>query len=148
MPSDFTLKAVNALHQFVVKVTRGRIGWRAAGMPVLELTTTGRTTGEPRAVLLTSPLRDGDSWVIVGSRGGDPQHPAWFLNIQSEPRVEVKIRGRTSAMLARVATPEERERMWPLVVAKYSGYGDYQKRTDREIPLVVLEPVALSEPPS
>jgi hypothetical protein len=77
MPSDFTLKTMNAAHRAMLEVSFGRVGWTAERMPVLELTTTGRKTGERRTVLLTSPLRDGAALVIVASRGGDDRSPAW-----------------------------------------------------------------------
>ncbi len=141
MPSDAILKTVNTAHRAVVKLTGGRFGWKAGGMPVVELTTTGRRSGAPRTVMLTSPIQDGDTIVVVASRGGDPQHPAWFLNLRDEPKVEVAFKGESKRpMLARVATAEERAELWPRVVAAYKGYGNYQTKTDREIPLVFLEP--------
>jgi deazaflavin-dependent oxidoreductase (nitroreductase family) len=124
-----------------MKLSGGRLGWDVANMPVLELTTTGRKTGRPHTVVLTSPVRDGDAIVVVASRGGDNHHPAWFLNLRDNPDVEVAIgREPKRSMRARVADPGERARLWPQVVARYKGYGDYQTRTDREIPLVLLEP--------
>jgi deazaflavin-dependent oxidoreductase (nitroreductase family) len=110
-------------------------------MPVLELTTTGRRTGQPRSVMLTSPVQQGDAIVIVASRGGDDHHPGWFLNLRDHPDVVVAFAGKSKrSMRARVATPEERAVLWPRVTAAYSGYGGYQTRTEREIPLVLLEP--------
>jgi deazaflavin-dependent oxidoreductase (nitroreductase family) len=124
-----------------MKLSGGRLGWDVANMPVLELTTTGRKSGRPHTVVLTSPVRDGDAIVVVASRGGDNHHPAWFLNLRDNPDVEVVIgREPERSMRARVADPDERARLWPQVVARYKGYGDYQTRTDREIPLVLLEP--------
>jgi deazaflavin-dependent oxidoreductase (nitroreductase family) len=141
MPSDLTLKTMNVLHRGVMKLTFGKIGWQAGPMPVVELTTTGRKSGEPRTVLLTSPVQEGDTWVIVASRGGDDHHPAWFLNLRDDPNVEVRRGGKPrERMLARIATPDERARLWPQVTAKYKGYAGYQTKTDREIPLVLLEP--------
>jgi deazaflavin-dependent nitroreductase family protein len=141
VPSDFQLKTANAVHRGLLKITGGRIGWRLGKMPVVELTTTGRKSGLPRTVMLTSPLQEGSAIVVVASRGGDPQHPAWFLNLRDHPDVEVAIHGAPKRpMRARVATPEERARMWPLVTAEYKGYAGYQTKTDREIPLVLLEP--------
>jgi deazaflavin-dependent oxidoreductase (nitroreductase family) len=135
------LKSVNTLHRAVLKITGGRFGWKAGGMPVVELTTTGRKSGTPRTVMLTSPVQNGDTIVVVASRGGDPTHPAWFLNLRDEPKVEVAFKGDAKRpMLARVATAEERAELWPKVVAAYKGYGNYQTKTDREIPLVFLEP--------
>jgi deazaflavin-dependent oxidoreductase (nitroreductase family) len=143
MPSDLMFKSMNALHRLLLRVSGGRIGHEAAGMPVLELTTTGRRSGAPRTVMLTSPLREGVAYVVVASRGGDDRHPAWFLNLRNEPQVQVSVQGgpRTS-MLASVATPDERARMWPQIAARYRNYAGYQQRTQREIPLVLLHPVA------
>ena len=141
MPSDFQLKTMNAIHRGVLAVSGGRLGWRAGGMPVVELTTTGRKSGQPRTVMLTSPLQQGNGIVIVASRGGDDHHPGWFLNLQDNPDVEVVVGGQPKQrMRARVANPEERVAMWPQVTAKYKGYANYQTKTDREIPLVLLEP--------
>lgn len=143
VPSDFSLRAMNAAHRLMLRVSRGRLGWTAQGMPVLELTTVGRRTGEKRSTMLTSPLRDGKSVVVVASRGGEDAHPAWFLNLCDEPRVEVIYQGEPRrAMVARIATPAERARLWPRVTAKYPHYGSYQDRTDREIPLVLLDPAS------
>ncbi|WP_349897616.1 nitroreductase/quinone reductase family protein [Parafrigoribacterium soli] len=142
MPSDFSLKAMNSAHRALQWVTRGRAGWNFGGMPVIELTTIGRRSGEARTTMLTSPLRDGDAYVVVASRGGDDRHPAWFLNLRANPNVDAVIeRGPRTAMLARVATSEERARLWPIITNRYSNYAGYQTRTKREIPLVLLEPV-------
>jgi deazaflavin-dependent oxidoreductase (nitroreductase family) len=141
MPSDLALKTMNAVHRVILKASFGKLGWSAGGMTVLELTTTGRKSGQPRSVMLTSPLREGEGYVVVASRGGDDHHPAWFLNLRDDPAVEVAVGGRPRVpMRARVATPEERDRMWPVVTRTYKGYAGYQAKTDREIPLVVLEP--------
>jgi deazaflavin-dependent oxidoreductase (nitroreductase family) len=141
MPSDALLKTMNAVHRGLLKVSGGRLGWRFSGMPVLELTTIGRKTGQPRTVMLTSPVRDGSAIVLVASRGGDDTHPAWFLNLRDNPDVEVAMNGeRKRHMRARVATADERARLWPLVVADHSNYAGYQRKTSREIPLVLLEP--------
>ena len=141
MPTDFTLKAMNAIHRGLLKISGGRVGWNVSNMPVLELTTTGRKTGRSRSVMLTSPLQDGTSLVVVASRGGDDKPPAWFLNLRDNPNVEVALQGKPPhRMRARVATPEERSRLWPQVVADHKNYADYQTKTNREIPLVLLEP--------
>jgi len=141
MPTDWQFKAMNTFHQGVLKISGGRLGWRAGGMPVVELTTTGRKSGQPRTVILTSPLQEGDSIVVVGSRGGDDRDPDWVLNVQQNRDVDVKFAGKPKQrMRARVTTPEERASLWPRVTASYKGYGNYQTKTDREIPLVLLEP--------
>jgi deazaflavin-dependent oxidoreductase (nitroreductase family) len=139
--SDLSWKALNAAHRVLLGITRGHVGWSARGMPVLELTTIGRRSGRSRSVMLPSPVQDGESWVIVASRGGDDHHPAWFLNLRERPDVEVSLQGTPKQpMRARIATPEERTRLWPQVTAIYPGYAGYQEKADREIPLVLLEP--------
>jgi deazaflavin-dependent oxidoreductase (nitroreductase family) len=142
MASDIGFKAMNAIHRLLLRVSGGRAGWTAMEMPVLELTTTGRKSGQPRSVMLTSPLQEGPVLVVVASRGGDDQAPAWLLNLQENPDVGVAMQGQpTQRMNARVAGRDERERLWPLVVADHKNYAGYQARTTREIPLVLLEPV-------
>lgn len=130
---------MNAVHRLILGVTRGRAGWKFGKMPVLELTTTGRKSGQQRTCMLTSPLQESGSIVIVASRGGDDTHPAWYLNLLDNPQVQVRFKGKSKKeMVARTASPEERARMWPLVTASYKGYAGYQERTSREIPLVIL----------
>jgi deazaflavin-dependent oxidoreductase (nitroreductase family) len=141
MPSDFGLKAMNAVHRSVLKLTGGRTVWNVSNMPVLELTTTGRKTGRPHAVMLTSPVQDGTAIIVVASRGGDDKPPAWFLNLEANPEVEVETHAEGKRrMQARVATAEERARLWPRVIADHKNYAGYQTKTEREIPLVLLEP--------
>lgn len=136
------LKTMNAVHRALLAITFGKIGWSAGGMPVLELTTTGRRSGQPRSVMLTSPVQEGSTLVIVASRGGDDVHPAWYHNLVADPQVEVALGGKAKQpMRARVATPDERARLWPQITAKYRNYAQYQTKTEREIPLVLLEPV-------
>jgi deazaflavin-dependent oxidoreductase (nitroreductase family) len=143
VPSDLVLKTANALHRGLVKISGGRVGWKALKMPVLELTTRGRKSAKPRTVMLTSPLQEGDAIIVVASRGGDDQHPSWFLNLRAHPDVEVSFKGQPKKrMRARVATPDERRVLWPKVTADHKNYASYQTKTTREIPLVVLEPVA------
>ncbi|MFN8019679.1 MAG: nitroreductase/quinone reductase family protein [Acidimicrobiales bacterium] len=141
MPSDLALKAMNTAHRIVLKLSFGKVGWSASGMKVLELTTTGRKSGQPRSVMLTSPHQDGDTVVIVASRGGDDHHPAWFLNLQADPDVQVALAGAPAApYVAHVATSEERAELWPTITAKHDNYAGYQSKTEREIPLVLLTP--------
>ena len=142
MPHDLMFKAANTLHRGIVKVSGGRLGWKLVGMPAVELTTTGRKSGQARTVMLTSPVQEGDTIVLVGSRGGDPVQPAWVLNIEANPEVEIVFAGKPKQkMRAHVASADERARLWPLVVGKYKHYGTYQTKTTREIPLVLVEPV-------
>jgi len=139
---DIGFKAMNGIHRILLKVSGGRLGWTVSDMPVLELTTVGRKSGQPRSVMLTAPVQDGGVLVVVASRGGDDKPPAWFLNLRDNPDVGVRLQGKPSQrMRARVATPAERERLWPLIIADHANYAGYQTRTTREIPLVLLEPV-------
>ena len=141
MPSDLVLKTMNGVHRAMLTLSFGRIGWSGSGMPVLELTTKGRKSGQPRSVMLTSPVQEGSTIVIVASRGGDDQNPAWLLNLRDDPNVEVVFKGGPKQkMLARIANAEERARLWPLVTADHRNYAQYQTKTTREIPLVLLEP--------
>jgi deazaflavin-dependent oxidoreductase (nitroreductase family) len=143
MPSDFALKTMNNVHRFAMKVTGGKFGWQAGTMPILELTTIGRKSGQPRAVLLSSPLEVNGNRVIVASRGGDDTHPAWFLNLRDNPKVDVVLKGGPKTpMNAHIATAEERAEMWPKIATNYKNYRGYQAKTSREIPLVVLTPRA------
>jgi deazaflavin-dependent oxidoreductase (nitroreductase family) len=141
VPSDLVFKGANLVHRTLLRVSGGRLGSRFGSMPVLELTTTGRKSGQPRTVILTSPVQLGDAYVVVASRGGDPRHPDWYVNLEANPSVQVKVGGgATRAMRARIVDPEERARLWPQVTTAFKGYAGYQTKTTREIPLVVLEP--------
>jgi deazaflavin-dependent oxidoreductase (nitroreductase family) len=143
MPSDLQLKVMNTVHKAVLKLSFGKIGGNLIGMPVFELTTTGRKSGQPRKVMLTSPYQEGETYVIVASKGGNDEHPAWFLNLRDDPDVEIAFPGKPAqAMTARIADEAERARLWPLIVEDHDNYAGYQKKTDREIPVVVLEPKA------
>ena len=139
-PKDEMAKLVNAYHRTVFRATGGRVFGSVMNMPVVLLTTTGRRSGKRRETMLTSPVQDGDRIVLVASYGGDSRDPQWYRNLESNPECEIVFQGRTRRMRARTAAPEEREELWPRVVAGYRGYADYQKRTDRQIPLVILEP--------
>jgi deazaflavin-dependent oxidoreductase (nitroreductase family) len=142
MPSDLQMKAMNAVHRTMLKASGGKVGWRLLNMPVVELTTTGRKSGEPRKVMLTSPWQEDGTYVVVASRGGDDKPPAWLLNLQASPAVQVSVGGKAPLpWTAQVATAQERARLWPLLTAKHKNYAGYQRKTDREIPLVLLRPV-------
>ena len=142
MPSDGFLKAMNGVHRGLLRLSGGRLGWTTADMPVLELTTTGRRSGRPRSVMLTSPHREGERIVIVASKGGEDSHPAWFLNLRENPQVTVSMKDAPDVpMTARVASLEQRDWLWSIVSDKQTRYVEYQEKTDREIPLVLLEPL-------
>ncbi len=140
MPNNLVLKTANTVHRTMLKLSGGHLGWEAGKMPVVELTTVGRKSGQPRTVMLTSPHQEDGALVIVASKGGDDDHPAWFLNLRDHPEVEVATKGQPKhTMTARVATPDERARLWPLIAEKYPRYAGYQAKTEREIPLVLLD---------
>jgi deazaflavin-dependent oxidoreductase (nitroreductase family) len=133
------LRRLMAGHTVVYRLTRGLVGHRIpGGPPMLLLDHVGAKSGQRR----TSPLvyvEDGDDVVLVASKGGNPKNPAWFHNLRANPDTTVQIGSERRPVRARVATDTERERLWPKAVATYGGYAGYQKRTDRKIPLVVLE---------
>ncbi len=139
MPNKVLTKMVTGTHEFWYRLTGGLIGGRFGKLPMLLLTTTGRQTQRQR----TTPLvyyEDGDNLVLIASYGGSPEHPNWYLNLRKNPKVRVQIGRETKAVVAETAGAEERARLWPLVTEMYSQYNDYQKRTSREIPVVVLRP--------
>ena len=127
-------------HTAVYRATKGRIGHHIPGLPpMLLLDHTGARSGRRR----TAPLlyvTDGDRVFIVASKGGHPQHPAWFHNLMAHPDPTVQIGSEVRPVHARVATPAARERLWPKAVSAYPGYRDYQARAGREIPVVILDP--------
>jgi len=128
-------------HAAIYRASGGLIGHHIPfAPPTLLLTHVGAKSGQKRISPLTYTKGDGDDLILVASKGGYPKNPAWFHNLKAHPDTEVQV-GRAHRMVhARVATPEERERLWPRVVDTYGGYADYQERTDRVIPLVILEP--------
>jgi deazaflavin-dependent oxidoreductase (nitroreductase family) len=141
MPGNAFMKALNGSHRILLAVTRGRVGWQFGPRTVLEVTTTGRKSGQPRTVLLTSPIARDGGYVLVASKGGYPDHPDWYKNMVTDPRVTVSVAGgAVRQMVARTASADERTAMWPEVVRAYRGYASYQRRTQREIPLVVVSP--------
>lgn len=130
-------RAATKLHSFVYRATNGRVGGRIVGGPVLLLTTTGRKSGRERTVPLLY-LEDGEDMVIVGSNGGTATHPAWWLNLTTYPEATVEVGGRKVRVRAEEASSREKERLWPRLVKMYRGYEGYRRRTDREIPVVIL----------
>jgi deazaflavin-dependent oxidoreductase (nitroreductase family) len=118
--------------------TNGADGHDWEGYPTLLLTTTGRRTGQEH----TTPLiygQDGDRYLVVGSRGGAPEHPQWYRNLLAQPRVTVQVRADRFAARARPANAAEKPALWQKMVAVYAPYAEYQTRTTREIPVVILE---------
>lgn len=109
-------------------------------MTVVELHVVGRRSGLPRSTILTTPVVDGDRFVLVASKGGDDRDPEWFLNAVANPEVELTIGATRRPMRARVATDDERDELWPRVIGAYRSYGGYRQRTSRVIPMVICEP--------
>ena len=139
-PKDAVFKVVTGFHHVVFDLSKGKLLGKASGMPVLKLTTVGRKSGQRRSTMLTSPLVEGDNVVLVASFGGDDRNPAWFGNLAANPDVEVVMNGSNRKMRARVAEGVERTRMWEELTAKHANYAGYQRKTSRQIPVVVLEP--------
>jgi F420H(2)-dependent quinone reductase len=127
-----------AVHVRIYKASGGRVGGSFGSANVLLLTTTGRKSGEPR----TTPLNyfpDGDQMVLVASNGGRDQHPAWYLNLRANPAATVQRKSETLSVTARVASADEKAELWPRIVDWYKGYATYQQKTNRDIPLVILD---------
>jgi F420H(2)-dependent quinone reductase len=134
------LRRMMGAHELVYLATGGLVGHRFPGFPpVLLLDHVGAKSGIRR----TTPLayvEDGEDVVLVASKGGHPRNPAWFHNLRANPETTVQIGSQRRAVHARVASADERARLWPKAVAAYAGYRGYQERTQRQIPLVILEP--------
>ena len=138
--ADISMKTMSRVHRAIVHLTGGQVLGSAFGMPVVELHTVGRKSGRPRSTMLTAPVIDGDRVVLVASKGGDDRDPDWYRNLLADPDIELTLAGRRRPMRARRASPEEKAELWPQVVAAYQGYGSYQGRTERDIPLIICEP--------
>jgi F420H(2)-dependent quinone reductase len=126
-------------HTVAYKASGGRLGGTAYGVPVALVESVGRKSGKRR----THPLlcrEDGENLVIIASKGGVNKHPAWYLNLKAQPETNAWWKGKKCRVRAREAEGEERERLWKLMADGYPTYEDYQRRTDRQIPVVVLEP--------
>lgn len=138
--TDLLMRAMNAVHRTLQVVSRGRLGWQIGPMPVVELHTIGRKTGERRSTLLTAPIHETDRVVLIASKGGDDRNPFWYLNLVAHPDVELTENGVTRSMRARTASAAEKTALWPAIVRAYSGYAGYQQKTSRDIPVVICEP--------
>ena len=127
-----------AEHVRVYRETNGQRGYRWRGTTILLLTTTGRSSGEARTTPLIHRVDDG-RWVVVASKGGAPDHPAWYKNLQADPAATIEVEADEVAVVAHDAEREERARLWSAMNEEWPAYDDYQAKTDREIPVVVLE---------
>jgi deazaflavin-dependent oxidoreductase (nitroreductase family) len=137
---DVLFKVGTGVHRAVFTVSKGRILGTALGMPVVKLDTIGRKSGKVRSTMLTVPIVDGERLVLVASFGGDDRHPAWYRNLQAHPEVRATIAGSTRAMVARTASDDEKSRLWHQITELAPVYAQYQQKTERPIPVVVLEP--------
>jgi deazaflavin-dependent oxidoreductase (nitroreductase family) len=140
-PARLAMKLGTGAHAGVYRATGGKLFGRMGKSPILLLNTVGRKSGKKR----TSPLlyvMDGEDFVIIASKGGAPSHPAWYLNLKGNPEATVEIGDREVRVRAREADSEEKARLWQKMVEMYPTYDDYQKKTEREIPLLVLHPAS------
>ncbi|MET0830534.1 MAG: nitroreductase family deazaflavin-dependent oxidoreductase [Microbacterium sp.] len=138
--NDFGYRMMNRFHRGLLAISGGRVGSTLGAMPVVELHTIGRATGKRRSTVLTAPMHGDGRYVLVASKGGGPRHPSWYLNLVANPGVELKVRGRTLPMRAHTATAAERAELWPRIVGEHPVYAGYQRKTTREIPVVICEP--------
>ncbi len=129
------------IHTSTYRATGGILGGNLIGLPMLLLTTTGRKSGELR----TSPmpfLADDGRWIIAGSNNGGPRDPSWWLNLKAKEQAEIQVMRERVQVVAKLASPEERSRLWPSLVEFNSRYARYAEMTTREIPVVILSRVA------
>lgn len=133
------IRSLSRAHRAIYRASGARILGSLVGMPVLLLTTTGRRSGRKRTTPLTY-LRDGADLVVIASNGGADRAPDWWLNLEHNPHALIQIGNARSTVTARTASADERERLWPVITAGYSGYAVYQQKTTRQIPVVLLTP--------
>lgn len=141
-PRGRALRTITHIHRLLYRLTGGIIGGNAGGLATLLLTTTGRKSGLERTVPLPyfpAPLAYGDALIVVASFAGNANHPEWYLNLVADPDVGVQLGFRRGRSRADVATAEEREEIWRHVIARAPMYADYQRVTERTIPVVILK---------
>ncbi len=138
-PPRGLIRAAGAIHRFVIVRTGGRLGADLLDHPILLLSTIGRRSGKQRTQPLMY-LREADCYLVAASFGGHDQDPAWLSNIQANPQATIVVEGRRMPVLAAIATPDERERLWPRFLSLSPAYEKYQHSTDRQIPIVKLRP--------
>ncbi len=134
------MRALFWFHTKVYRLTGGRILGKIGDAPVLLLTTTGRKSGKPRIRPLLY-LADGAAYIVIASNSGSLTHPAWYRNLRSNPSATIRLGRCSLAVTAEASTGEERARLWAKALEMYPSYDTYQKRTAREIPVIVLKPV-------
>lgn len=138
-PVKLAMKLGMRAHVGIYRATGGKLLGRMGKAPILLLNTTGRKSGKVRTIPLLY-VKDGEDYAIVASVGGAPKHPAWFLNLRANPGTSVEVGDRKVNVRAEVASPEEKPGLWEKLTGVYPTYDDYQKKTDREIPVVILHP--------
>jgi len=139
--TDASMVAMNLLHRAVLKLTGGRLGWKLGPMTAVKLHTIGSSSGKQRSTMLSAPISDEGRFVLVASKGGDDRHPQWYQNLVANPEVELTVHDRTFRMRARTATPAEKAELWPTIIKVNPGYAGYQRKTERDIPVVICEAV-------
>ena len=139
---DAQMKTMNAIHNAVLTASGGRLGNTLGNMPVVKVTTTGRKSGEPRTVMLTTPIQEDGRFILVASKGGDDRDPDWYRNLVANPEITLEPADGDGpiTLTARTANSKEKAELWPRIVAAYKGYAGYKEKTDREIPVVICEP--------
>ncbi len=137
---DLGFRVLNVVHRGIAHATGDRVVGSVLGRRFIELHTVGRRTGRPHSAMLLAPVVDGDRVVLVASKGGDDRDPDWYRNLLAHPDAELTMDGRRRPVRTRTASPAEKAELWPRVVAAYRGYASYQRRSSRDIPLVICEP--------
>jgi deazaflavin-dependent oxidoreductase (nitroreductase family) len=138
--TDQGFKVVSMTHRALLRVSGGRILGSVFGMPVVELHTIGRKSGQTRVTVLTAPIHDETKVVLVASKGGDDRDPQWYRNLTAQPDVEVLIEGKLRRLRAHTASAVEKAELWPQILRAYKGYDGYQEKAARDIPVVICEP--------
>jgi len=134
------LKLFLATHVFLYRYTKGKIGGKLGGNNILLLNTIGRKSGAKR----TTPLvyvRDNNAYVVIASNGGADRHPGWYYNLRAQRQTVIEVMGEIRTVAVQEATPAERERLWAQITGDHKQFADYQAKTSRQIPLVILDPL-------
>ena len=140
-PPAAVFRLISAAHAFLYRLTSGKLGGRIGKGPILLLETIGRASGKRRMTPLLY-VADGDRLVVIASKSGAPRHQDWWLNLERNPRAQVQVGRRRMTVQAEEVTGPERERLWARLLEIYPSYQDYQRRTARQIPVIVLQPTA------
>ena len=140
MPVNPTVRKFAArVHTFAYRATGGKLGSSMRGVPIVLLTTTGRSSGRPRTTPLQS-IEDGDNIIVIASNGGHKVDPQWWLNLKKDPEASLRIGGRDQPVHAQEALGHERDRLWMKALDQFPGYAGYEKTAERQIPVVILTP--------